>query len=133
MVHHLPTVYIRRIDASAAEELAPGLAENVAKDLDWLEAELKRCDGRYLVGDHVTAADTMVAFSIQFIFWLRLAPQGGKWEGIEAWLRKVEAHVSEAKSVCASCFISPGISIPEGLMFSAVVALRMRHPCMSIS
>lgn len=44
MVHHLPTVYIRRIDASAAEELAPGLAENVAKDLDWLEAELKRCD-----------------------------------------------------------------------------------------
>lgn len=50
MVHYLPTVYIRRIDASAAEELAPGLAENVAKDLNWLKAELERGNGRYLVG-----------------------------------------------------------------------------------
>ena len=91
MVHCLPTVYVRRIDASAAEKLAPGLAGNVAKDLDWLEAELKRGKGRYLVGDHVTAAYTMVAFSIQFIFWLRLAPQDREWEGIEAWLRNVEA------------------------------------------
>ena len=78
MVHCLPTVYVRRIDASAAEILAPGLAGNVTKDLDWLEAELKRGNGKYLVGDHVTAADTKVAFSIQFIFWLKLAPQDRK-------------------------------------------------------
>lgn len=91
MVHCLPTVYVRRIDASAAEKLAPGLAGNVAKDLDWLETELKNGNGGYLVGDHVTAADTMVAFPIQFIFRLRLAPQDRKWEGIEAWLRNVEA------------------------------------------
>ena len=91
MVHCLPIVYIRRIDASATEKLAPSLAGNVAKDLDWLEAELRRGNGRYLVGDHVTAADTMVAFSIQFIFCLRMAPQDRKWKGIEAWLRNIEA------------------------------------------
>ena len=56
MIHCLPIVSVRRIDASAAEKLAPGLAGNVAKDLDWLEAELRRGNGRYLVGDHVTAA-----------------------------------------------------------------------------
>ena len=99
MVHCLPTVYVRRIDASAAEKLAPGLAGNVAKDLDWLEAELKNGNGGYLVGDHVTAADTMVAFSIQFIFWLKLAPQDRKWEGIEAWLRKVEAGKAYQRAV----------------------------------
>lgn len=99
MVHCLPTVYVRRLDASAAEKLGPGLAGNVAKDLDWLEAELKGGNGGYLVGDHVTAADTMVAFSIQFIFWLKLAPQDRKWEGIEAWLRNVEAAETYQRAV----------------------------------
>ncbi|KAL9067066.1 MAG: hypothetical protein Q9161_007156 [Pseudevernia consocians] len=99
MIHCLPTVYVRRIDASAAEKLAPDLAGNVAKDLDWLEAELRKGNGRYLVGDHVTAADTMVAFSIQFIFWVRLAPEDRKWEGIEAWLRNVEAGEAYQRAV----------------------------------
>ena len=91
MVHCLPTVYVRQVDASAAEKLGPSRAGHVARDLDWLEGELKKGSGRYLVGDHVSAADTMVAFLIQFIFWLRLAPQNRKREGIEAWLRNVEA------------------------------------------
>ena len=99
MVHCLPTVYVRRLDASAAEKLEPGLAGNVAKDLDWLEAELKKGNGRYLVGDHVTDADTMVAFSIQFIFRMSLAPQDRKWEGIEAWLRNVEAGQTYQRAV----------------------------------
>ena len=85
MIHCLPTVYVRRIHASAAEKFAPGLAENVAKDLDWLEGELSRGNGIYLVGERVTAADTIVAFSIQFIFWLKLVPQDRKWKGIEPW------------------------------------------------
>lgn len=84
-------VYVRRIDASAAEKFAPDLAEIVATDLDWLEAELKKGNGKYLGGDHVTAADTMVAFSIQFMFWSKLAPHDREWKGIEAWLRNVEA------------------------------------------
>jgi glutathione S-transferase len=90
MVHCLPSVYNRRIDATLAEKLAPGIEKIVANDLDWLEAELKKGNGRYLVGDHVTAADTMVAFSVQFIFRMRLGPQDRKWEGIDAWLRNVE-------------------------------------------
>ena len=99
MIHCLPTVYVRRIDASAAEKLAPDLAAHVAKDLDWLEAELKKGNGKYLVGEQVTAADTMVAFSIQFIFRMKLAPQDRRWEGIEAWLRNVEAGETYQRAV----------------------------------
>ena len=99
MVHCLPTVYVRRINVAAAEELAPSLAGNVAKDLDWLEAELKTGKGKYLVGDHVTAADTMVAFSIQFIFSMKLGPQDRRWKAIEAWLRNVEAGGTYQRAV----------------------------------
>ena len=92
MVHCLPTVYNRRIDATMAEKLAPSLEKNVVKDLDWLEAELKAGNGRYLVGDHVTAADTMMAFSVQFILTMRLAPRNSSWAAIEGWLKNVEGE-----------------------------------------
>ena len=99
MVHCLPTLYNRRIDAGMAEKLAPCLERNVIKDLDWLDGELKAGNGRYLVGDHVTAADTMVAFSIQFIFQMRLAPSRTRWEAIEEWLRNVEAEEAYKRAV----------------------------------
>jgi glutathione S-transferase len=95
MIHCLPTVYNRRIDATMAEKLAPGLEKNVVKDLYWLEAELKVGKGRYLVGDHVTAADTTVAFSVQFILAMRLAPRSSRWAAIEGWLRNVEGGSPE--------------------------------------
>ena len=47
------------------------------KDLDWLEAELAKGNGRFLVGDGVTAADTMMAFSVQFILVKGLGSGGG--------------------------------------------------------
>ena len=70
MVHCLPTVDVHRFIASAARNLAPGLAENVGKDLDRLGAELKDGNGRYLVRDHVNTADAMIAFSFQYNFYL---------------------------------------------------------------
>ncbi|KAL8817335.1 MAG: hypothetical protein Q9191_008165, partial [Dirinaria sp. TL-2023a] len=59
MTHCLPTVYNRRIDASLAEKLAPGIEKVVAKDLDWLEEEYAARGGKYLVGNDLTAADIM--------------------------------------------------------------------------
>ena len=99
MIHCLPTVYNHRIDVILAKKLAPGLAELVAKDLDWLEAELEKSGGKYLVGDHVTAADTMVGFSIQFIFAMDLAPKGRKWERIEEWLKRIEGQEAYKRAV----------------------------------
>jgi len=99
MVHCLPTLYNRRIDTTAAEKLAPHLAQNVAKDLDWLEGELERGDSKCLVGDQVTAADTMMAFSIQFIFRKSLGPENRRWERIEAWLKSLEDQESYRRAV----------------------------------
>ena len=99
MVHCLPTLYNRRVDATLAEKLAPGLAQSVGRDLDWLEFELERGNGKYLVSDHITAADTMVAFSAQFIFRMDLAPKGRKWEHVEAWLKHLESLESYQRAV----------------------------------
>lgn len=104
MVHCLPTVYNRRIDATLAEKLAPGIEQIVAKDLDWLEEELKKGNGRYLVGDHITAADTMVAFSVQFIFRMRLGPSNRRWEGIESWLRGTENERAYQRAVAMTAY-----------------------------
>ena len=87
------------MDPRSRRHLHGPLPPNVAKDLDWLEAELKTGKGKYLVGDHVTAADTMVAFSIQFIFSMKLGPQDRRWKAIEAWLRNVEAGGTYQRAV----------------------------------
>jgi len=55
-------------------------------------AELKQGNGKYLEGDHVTAADTMIASSIHSIFQMDLAPKNKRWEGIEAYLTNVEGQ-----------------------------------------
>jgi len=99
MVHCLSTVYNRRLDATLAEKLAPGIEQTVAKDLDWLEEEIKTGNGRYLVGEHVTAADTMVAFSVHFIFRKGLEPNDRRWEGVEKWLRGMESSEAYQRAV----------------------------------
>jgi glutathione S-transferase len=56
---------------------------NVGEDLDWLDSKLK---GRtFLAGEKLTAADTMVLFSIQFIFARNLSGGGkqGEWKEVD--------------------------------------------------
>ena len=57
-------VYIQPIHASTAKRLALGLTGNIAKDLDWLEATLKKGNEEYLGGDHVVGGGNTIAFSI---------------------------------------------------------------------
>ena len=90
IVRWLPTIYVRQVDTSTAEKLGPSLAGYVVRDLGWLEGGLKKGSGR-LSCEHVSAVDTIVALSVQCIFWLRLALQNRKWVAMEVWLRNVEA------------------------------------------
>jgi glutathione S-transferase len=73
------------------------LSVNVLKDLDWLEAELAKNEGGYLVGKRLTAADVMMHFSIQFIFGKRLglkkmdpAERNGRWKHVSKWFERCE-------------------------------------------
>ena len=73
-VHALPITYASWFSPKFVSEsgdlkkLEEGLAINVSKYLDRLELELKGSGGGLLMGDKVTAADTMNIFGIQFIF-----------------------------------------------------------------
>lgn len=105
MLHALAITYARwnvpraAQDEGVLEQTEAGLAVNVQKDLDWLETELSLSQGRFLCGDHVTAADTMMQFSIDFIFVTGLGTQGREWPAIRAWLAACKGTESWARAV----------------------------------
>lgn len=107
MTHCLPFIYVNRIDAAAAEGLRPKLARIVGKDLDWLEQELGLKGGGWLVGESVSAADTMMAFSVMFIFANGLAPKDGRWRNVERWLQRVEERKAWREAVRKTGFELP--------------------------
>jgi glutathione S-transferase len=79
--------------------LEEGLAINVGKDLDWLNAEL---EGKsFLAGEGVSAADTMCLFSIQFIFARDLCAgrKVGEWKNVERWVKSCEGTESWGRAV----------------------------------
>ena len=102
MIHALPFLYANRVDPVAAKGLRPKLAAIVQKDLDWLETELESKGGGWLVGEDATVADTMVGFSIQFIFLNRLAGEDvivGRWKRIKEWLDLMETRGAYKRAV----------------------------------
>ena len=80
-------------------ELEKKLSVNVQMDLDWLESELQSSSGKFLVGDHITAADTMMGFSARFILTRKLGTGDRQWPAIEAWLQNIESQASYKKAV----------------------------------
>ena len=101
MIHALAILYARlRMPTPAQtdgtlDELETTLGANVMNDLNWLESELRH-DKKYLVGENLTCADIMVAFSVQFIFARQLGlkqrdrtPQDD-WKLVREWLKRME-------------------------------------------
>ena len=76
-LHALAILYARGNqkdgDVAKTEE---GLSRNVIKDMDFLEAELGKSKGKFLLGDYVTAADCMMHFSAVFISDTRIGHKG---------------------------------------------------------
>ncbi|KAF1947165.1 glutathione S-transferase [Clathrospora elynae] len=68
------------------EAAEKGMSANVQSDLSWLETELSLSQGRFLCGDHVTAADIMMQFSADFIMARELGTQGRQYTNINKWL-----------------------------------------------
>lgn len=107
LLHGLVPFYISLASSSAASELHPQLVEAAGKDMDWLEAELENgngngdgsCGSRYLVGDSVTAADTMMGFSVQFLLIFGLVPKGREWPCVNRWLENVERNKMYQRAV----------------------------------
>ena len=77
------------------------LAPNVNNDLKYLEESLASSSSGFLVGDNLTLADIMVAFSAHFVLVRGL---GAKWDDdsyphIKKWIRKLQARPAWQKAV----------------------------------
>jgi glutathione S-transferase len=101
-LHALAILYTRWFGSdnpSAAEKIEEGMAVNVCKDMDFLEQELGKSKGKFLVGDKVTVADCMMLFSAQFILTRELGTKGRKWEKVNKWIADCEGTESYKRAI----------------------------------
>jgi glutathione S-transferase len=98
---HIPPV-LRDAAPDAVAQAEAAVRVNVTNDLNWLEREITASIGAFLVGDAVTAADIVMAFSAQLTFSMLGAKLGGTWPGIDAWLGRCRetAAYKRAKARC---------------------------------
>ncbi|KAI8937466.1 hypothetical protein NX059_005186 [Plenodomus lindquistii] len=90
-LHSLAILYARwnapkDVPEGTVEKMEKGMSVNVQNDLSWLETELSLSSGKFLCGDHVTAADIMMQFSADFILARELGTQGKEYPNINKWL-----------------------------------------------
>ena len=81
------------------EQTEKNMSKNVVNDMDFLEETLNKSSGKWLLGDQLTAADTMMHFSATFILARELGVKGRKYPEIERWLKDCEATDSYKKAV----------------------------------
>ncbi|KAK4986109.1 hypothetical protein LTR66_007964 [Elasticomyces elasticus] len=100
-MHAIGILYTRWSDADAAaiEKVEARMSVNVQKDMDWLEAELNESNGRFLMGDRVTAADCNMHFSAQFILARQLGTGGKTWKRVQEWIDACEATEGYKRAV----------------------------------
>lgn len=91
LVHALAIMYGSGVAPEAAEKLHVGLSTQVHRDFDWLEDELRCGASKFLLGDTVTVADTMMGFSVAFIRKMGLRTKQKTWPSINTWLDNIEA------------------------------------------
>jgi len=98
-LHGLAVLYCRWFqsggDVAKTEE---GVGVNVQKDFDFLESELQRSEGKFLFGDAVTAADTMMEFTADFVLARELGTKGRTWERVERYVRDCQQTATWQKA-----------------------------------
>lgn len=100
LVHSLAILYVRWHQTSGdVAKTEQGLSADVIKDMDYLEAELGRSNGRFLRGDEVTAADIMMQFSAGNTLVRELGTTGRRWPRVEKWYANCEARPAYKRAV----------------------------------
>ncbi|KAK7544580.1 glutathione S-transferase [Phyllosticta citribraziliensis] len=94
-LHSLAIVYARwyypkEAPAEGLAQMEASMSKNVENDFGWLEGELEKSSGGFLVGKEVTVADVMMQFGVRFIFEKELGTKRDRWPRTEEWLKRCE-------------------------------------------
>lgn len=92
-LHGLACLYAKWFQQDGdVQKTQEGMSKNVIKDFDYLQAELEKSSGKFLLGDKLTVADVMMHFSARFIILRELGTMGKRWPKVEEWLDLCEAQ-----------------------------------------
>lgn len=105
LLHALAIAYGSAAAPHAAGDLDTRLSGAVQRDFDWLEQSLQREGGKFLLGDKVTAADTMMGFSVDFILKNKLGTSGSSWPAIQRWMSNVHDTKTYQRAVEKTGFV----------------------------
>ncbi|KAK5167060.1 uncharacterized protein LTR77_007790 [Saxophila tyrrhenica] len=99
-LHGIAILYVRWHqkdgDVKKTEE---GLSKNVINDMNLLESTLEKSSGKFLLGDKVTVADTLMHFSAVFILARDLGVKGEDYPRCKKFIQDCEATESYKKAV----------------------------------
>ncbi|EME79658.1 uncharacterized protein MYCFIDRAFT_142152 [Pseudocercospora fijiensis CIRAD86] len=93
LLHGLACLYAKWFQQDGdVQKTQEGMSKNLIKDMDYLQSELEKSSGKFLLGDKLTVADVMMHFSARFIIVRELGTMGNRWPKIEEWLDLCEAQ-----------------------------------------
>ena len=107
LLHALAITYARwsltsESDREALDKCESFMSVNVQNDLNYVESQLKlneANDQLFLVGNELSVADVMMAFSVEFTIKKNLGIQGKTWPLINRWLAGLEQRPAYKKAV----------------------------------
>jgi glutathione S-transferase len=100
LLHGLAILYAKWNQKDGdVEKTVAGLSANMIKDLDYLERELGNGNGKFIIGDSLTAADIMMQFSVDFVLVRELGTKGKSWPNIDKWLKNCSSTPSYQAAV----------------------------------
>lgn len=99
-LHGIAILYVRWFqkdgDVAKTEQ---GLSKNIINDMDYLEEHLSKGNGKFLVGNAVSAADCMMAFSAAFILARELGVKPASYPRSQQYVQDCEATETYKKAV----------------------------------